>query len=334
MKPAGGNAMRNRLPLLLATTGIFLAATAPAWPQAFPSKPVRIISPYPTGIAPDGAVRVIADKLAQAWGQNVIVDPRPGANGFIAIGIAKKAADDGHQLLLAGNAHLAINPNLFRSVPYDPVKDFAPLSTIYRAIFFVAVASGGPARSVPELIARAKAGTGKVSYSSPYIGSPPHIGGALLAHMTGTSMLHVPFKEGAQVYLAVANGDVDWALGTVGSTHALVSAGRLRLIAVTAKSRLPSHPDVPTVAEAGGPAGYELDTWVSIVAPRGTPRHVVNRVSGDIAKVLALPDLGERFRAGLGVEPFATTPAQMAELLRADLKSYGELIKRTGITAE
>jgi tripartite-type tricarboxylate transporter receptor subunit TctC len=320
--------------LLLVSAGVALAAAPHARPQEFPRKPVRIISPYPTGITPDAAARLVADKLTKAWGQNVIVDPRPGANGFIAIGIARKAEADGHQLLLAGNAHLAINPNLFRSVPYDPVQDFVPLSTIYRAPFFVAVAAAGPLRSVPDLIARAKASPGKVSYSSPYIGSPPHLGAALLAYMTGTQMLHVAYKEGPQIYIAVANGEVDWALGTLGSTNPLVGAGRLKLIAIAAKSRLPSHPDVPTVVEAGGPAGYEVDTWVSFVAPRGTPAALARRISADIASALAQPDLQERYRATLGVEPFATAPAQMGELLRADLKSYGALIKRTGITAE
>jgi tripartite-type tricarboxylate transporter receptor subunit TctC len=327
--------MTTRATLLLAVAAIALA-TAPqdARPQDFPRKPVRVISPYPTGITPDAAVRLLADKLAKAWGQTVIVDPRPGANGFIAIGIAKKAEADGHQLMLAGNAHLAINPNLFRSVPYDPVKDFVPLSTIYRAPFFLAVAANGPLRGVADLVARAKANPGKVSYSSPYIGSPPHLGAALLAYMTGTQMLHVAYKEGPQIYVAVANGEVDWALGTLGSVNPLVSAGRLRLVAIAAKARLPSHPDVPTVVEAGGPPGYEVDTWVSLVAPRGTPDALTRRISADIAAALAQPDLQERYRATLGVEPFATAPRQMADLLRADLKSYGELIKRTGITAE
>jgi len=301
--------------------------------QAFPSKPVRIVSPYPSGITPDIAARVIAERLTKTWGQPVIVEPRPGANGFIAIGAAKKAAPDGHELLLAGQAHLAINPNLFASVPYDVEKDFVPLSLIYRTPFFIAVSTTGPYKSIPELIAAAKASQKTLSYSSPYVGSPPHLGGALFAFLTGTQMLHVPFKDGAQIYISVANGDVDWALGSIGSTLPLTKAGKIKLLAVATKSRLPDYPDVPTVAEAGGPAGYEVDTWVSLVAPRGTPPELARRISSDIAAALADGAVRERYR-GIGVDPVSNTPAQLAELIRADLKVYGEIVKRTGVKAE
>src|SRR5262249_21458298 len=266
-----------------------LAAATGALAQTFPSKPVKIVSPYPNGLTPDIAARAVAERLTRTWGQPVIVEPRPGANGFLAIGQAKKAPPDGYELLLARQAHPAINPRLFKSVPYDPEKDFAPLSLIYRTVFFVAVRSDGPYKGIPELIAAAKASQKKLSYSSPYVGSPPHLGAAQLAYLTGTEMVHVPFKEAAQVYISVANGDVDWALGSIGSSLPLTKAGKLKLLAIAAKARDPEHPDIPTVAEAGGPAGYEVDTWVSLVAPVGTPPEVAQRLSRDIAAAVTDP---------------------------------------------
>jgi tripartite-type tricarboxylate transporter receptor subunit TctC len=317
----------NRLAALL------LVAAQGAWAQGFPSKPVKIVSPYPNGLTPDIAVRAVAERLTRTWGQPVIVEPRPGANGFIAIGQAKKATPDGYELLLAGQSHLSINPRLFKSVPYDPEKDFAPLSLIYRTVFFVAVKADGPYKGIPELIAAAKASQKKLSYSSPYVGSPPHLGAAEFAYLTGTQMVHVPYKEAAQVYISVANGDVDWALGSIGSTLPLTKAGKLKLLAIAAKARDPEHPDIPTVAQAGGPAGYEVDTWVSLVAPAGTPPDLVRRLSADIAAAVADPEVKERFK-GIGVDPVSGTPAELAELVKRDLAAYGDIVKRTGVTAE
>jgi tripartite-type tricarboxylate transporter receptor subunit TctC len=317
----------NRLAALL------LVAAQGACAQGFPSKPVKIVSPYPNGLTPDIAVRAVAERLTRTWGQPVIVEPRPGANGFIAIGQAKKAVPDGYELLLAGQSHLSINPRLFKSVPYDPEKDFAPLSLIYRTVFFVAVKADGPYKGIPELIAAAKASQKKLSYSSPYVGSPPHLGAAEFAYLTGTQMVHVPYKEAAQVYISVANGDVDWALGSIGSTLPLTKAGKLKLLAIAAKARDPEHPDIPTVAQAGGPAGYEVDTWVSLVAPAGTPPDLVRRLSADIAAAVADPEVKERFK-GIGVDPVSGTPAELAELVKRDLAAYGDIVKRTGVTAE
>ena len=320
--------------LLLSLAGFAaLAAASPALPQAFPAKPVRIISPYPNGLTPDIAARAVADRLSRSWNQPVVVEPRPGANGFIAIGAAKKAAPDGYELLLAGQAHLSINPNIFPKAPYDAEQDFVPLSQIYRTPFFIAVAAGGPYKSVADLIAAAKASQKKLSYSSPYVGSPPHLGAALFAHLIGAEMVHVPFKDGAQIYISVANGDVDWALGSVGSVLPLLKAGKLKLIAFAQKTRLPDYPDIPTVAEAGGPEGYEVDTWVSLVAPRGTPAELARRISSDIAAALADATIRERFK-GIGVDPVPSTPAQLAELIRSDTKVYGEIVRRAGVKAE
>ena len=307
----------------------FPAAGAPA----FPGRGVRIVSPYPPGISPDVATRVVAEQLTRTWGQQVLIEPRPGANGFIAIAAAKKAPPDGHEFLLVGNAHLTINPNLFHSLPYDPVGDFAPISLIYRAPFFIVVSRLGPFKTVKDLVAAAKAHPDKVGYSTPYVGSPPHLGGALLAHLTGTKMLAVHFKDGAQLYTSVANGDVGFSVATVGSVSHLVNAGKLKLLAIAAASRLPTEPGVPTAKEAGLPAGYEVDSWVGFVALRGTPPDVVRRISQDTARAIEQVEVRERFRH-LGLEPVAATPDELSGIIRADLKRYAELVKKIGIQPE
>jgi len=312
---------------------LLLAAAWSACAQTFPGKPVKIVSPYPAGLTPDIAARAVAERLSKTWNQPVILEARPGANGLLAIGQARKSPPDGYELLVAGQAHLAINPRLFKSLPYDPEKDFTPLSLIYRTPFFILVSTAGPYKTIPDLIAAAKASQRKLSYSSPYVGSPPHLGGALFAYLTGTQMVHVPYKEAAQIYIAAANGDVDFVLGSVGSSLSLVRAGKLKLLALAAKARDPDHPDVPTVEQAGGPAGYEVDTWVSIVAPQGMPPELARRISGDIAQALADAGVRERFKA-LGVDPVSSTPAELAELVRRDLAAYGDIVKRTGVTAE
>jgi tripartite-type tricarboxylate transporter receptor subunit TctC len=311
---------------------LLLALTA--WQaQAFPTKPVKIVSAYPTGITPDTAARLVAERMSRSLGQSVLIEPRPGGNGFIAIGAAKKGVADGHELLLLGNAHLTINPRLFRSIPYDPEADFVPVSLIYRAPFFIVVSADGPFRTIQDLIAAAKARPESVAYSTPYVGSPPHLGGAMLAALTDTKMQAIHFKEGPQIYTSVANGDVGFSIATVGSAAPLVKAGRLRLLAIAASERLAAQPDVPTVKELGGPVGYEVESWVGFVAPRGTPAEAVRRLGAEVTAALADAELKERYR-NLGVEPVSTTSAQMLELIRADLRRTGDVVRRAGIQPE
>jgi len=309
------------------------AACAFATAQSYPTKPVRIISPFPAGLGPDVAIRVVAEGLSATWGQPVIVDARPGANGFIAIEAAKKASPDGYMLLNAGQAHLAINPKLFRKVSYDPEKDFVPISTYFRAPFFIVLPSSGPHRDLRDLIAYAKSNPGKLTYSSPYVGSPGHLGTELLAYLTGTQMLHVPYKEASQVYTSVATGEVNWSMGSIGSLTPMLRAGRIRMVAIAAKARLASHSDVPTVAEAGGPPNFLVDVWGGLVAPAGTGPDIVNQISAVLGRVLARPDTIERFR-GMGLEAVASTPAETAGFVRADAKLFGDQIARIGIAAD
>ncbi|HYS75695.1 MAG TPA: tripartite tricarboxylate transporter substrate binding protein [Burkholderiales bacterium] len=303
-------------------------------PQAgYPTKVVKILAPYSSGAGPSIFMRIMGDKLAKAWGQQVIVDSRPGASGFIAIEAGKNAAPDGHELLIVSNAHVAINPALYKKLPYDTEKDFVPVGMIYRTPFFVTVKTDGPYPTVRALIAAAKASPGKLTYGAPYVGSPSHLGGADLEYRTGTKMVLVPYKDQSQIYASIANGDLDWMLSTLGSALPLLKAGRIKLIAVAAKHRSQSAPEVPTVEEVGGPAGFAVDAWIAVLAPRGTPRELVRRINADLNKQLGDSDVLERLKI-LGFEPSPGTPEQLAEEIRRDTKTYGDLVRRTGATAD
>jgi tripartite-type tricarboxylate transporter receptor subunit TctC len=308
-------------------------AVVPAQAQTFPAKLVRITSPYPTGISPDIAARLIADKLSRYWNQQVLVEARPGANGFIAFNAVKKAPPDGHDLLLVGDSHLTINPYLFKALPYDPESDFAPVGIIYRAPFFIWVAGDSPYKSVGDLVAAARKDPNRVAYSTPYVGSPPHLGGALLAQLSGTSMLAVQFKESAQLFTSVINGDIAFNISSLGSGVALLKAGRIRALATTSTRRTPELPDVPTVQEAGGPGGYDLETWVGLLAPRGTPAEVTGRISADVNRAQQEQDVRDRYRA-MGLQTLTGTASDMGNAVRTGLRKNADVVKRMGIQPE
>jgi len=304
-----------------------------AFAQAFPSKVVKFTAPFAAGAGPAIFTRIIADKLSKAWSQPVIVDAKPGASGFIAIEAVKSAAPDGHELLVVSNAHVAINPALYKTLPYDPRKDFVPVAMFYRTPFFLVVSTAGPYQSVPALINAAKANPGSVSYGSSYVGSPSHLGSAEFEFLTGTKMIHVPYKDQSQMYVAIAGGDVGWAFSTLGSALPLMQSGRLKPIAIAARQRLKSLPDVPTLEQAGGPPGMVVDSWLAVVAPRGTPPEIVRKINADINKQLADPDVlaqMERF----GFEAAPGTPEQLADIIRADETKFADLVRRTGATAD
>ena len=315
--------------LVVAWLGVAAATLA----QSFPSRPVKITAPYSAGAAPATFTRAVAEKLSKLWGQPVIVEPKPGASGFIAIEAVKSAVPDGHDLLVASDAHVAINPALYKKLPYDPQKDFVPVAMFYHTPFYLAVATAGPYQTVPALIAAAKKDPGAVSYGSSYVGSPSHLGSAEFEFLTGTKMIHAPYKDQSQMYVGIANGDVGWAFTTLGSALPLMQAGRIKLIAVAAPQRSKVQPDVPTLAEAGGPATMTVGAWLAILAPRGTPPDVVRKINADVNKVLADPEILQQMRT-LGFDPAPETPEQLAAEIRADAVKYGELVRRTGATAD
>lgn len=320
-----------RRQLLLGLAAAVLAA--PALATDFPTKPVRILTPFPAGSGPEAVLRVLAEKLQRRWGKPVIVENRPGANGFIAIDAFKRGATDGTDLIQLDNVHLVAYPHLFKKLPYDPVHDFEPVAPLFRTYFFVAVAANSPYKTVGDILADAKAHPGELNYGSWSVGNPVHLGSALLEAMSGTQMQHVVYKETSLLYTGVATGELRWALGSLATAGALYRSGKLRFIAVTAPQRHSAFPDLPTVAESRGPAGYEVTGWTTIAAPKGLPKDVADKINQDIAASLAEPDIKERY-AAFGYEPFPVTREQFTAFIAAESAKYADVIKRAKVALD
>jgi tripartite-type tricarboxylate transporter receptor subunit TctC len=314
--------------LCLATT---LASVASA--QPFPTRPVRTVLPYSAGSGPDAVMRSVGDKLGREWGHQVLVDNKPGANSWLALGEVKRAAPDGHTLLVVDATPMTLQPNLYKQLPFDPVKDFEPVTPLYSTHFFVVVGANSPWKDMAGLIAAARAKKGQVSYGSWGIGSVAHVGTAQFEGATGTEMLHVPFRELPQLYTAVATGEVDWAFGTAATVDPLYRAKKVKLLAYAGPKRLAGYEDVPTVTEAGGPAGFELRTWVALYAPKGTPKAVVDRINASVTKTLTEPEVRARF-AGFGFEPWSASPAEIARVSATDTRRFADIVKRASISLD
>ncbi|MEY2891397.1 MAG: hypothetical protein RJA98_1305 [Pseudomonadota bacterium] len=314
----------------LATAGLaalsLLAGTA-AHAQEFPTKTVRILTPFPAGAGPEAVLRLLAEKLQKKWGKPVIVENKPGANGFIAIDAWKHGATDGHDLIQLDNVHLVAYPHLFKKLPYDPVKDFDPIAPLFRTYFFVGVPANSKYKTVGDIIADAKANPGKLNYGSWSVGNPVHLGSALLESMTGTQMEHIIYKEVSMLYTGVATGELNWALGSMASAGPMQRAGKIRFIGVTAPKRHPAFPDVPTVSESGGPAGYEVTGWTTIAAPKGLPKAVADKIQKDINDALAEPDIKDRY-AAFGYETFPTTRDQFNAYIASESVKWADVVKR------
>jgi tripartite-type tricarboxylate transporter receptor subunit TctC len=308
----------------LATLGL---VTSPAFAQDFPTKAVRIITPFPAGAGPEGVVRVLAEKLQKKWGKPVIVENRPGGNGFIAISEFKRGATDGHDLIQLDNVHLAAYPHLFKKLPYDAAKDFEVLTPLFRTYFFVGVPVNSPYKTVGQIVADAKAKPTQLNYGSWSVGNPVHLGSALLEAMTGTEMQHVIYKETSMLYTGLANGELHWSLGSLATAGPMQRAGKVKFIAVTGPKRHAAFPDVPTVAESGGPAGYEVTGWTTIATPKGVSKAVTDKIQKDIEAALAEPDMKERF-ATFGYDSFPATREQFNAFIAAESAKYADVIKR------
>lgn len=318
----------------LLTLGIVAAGLAgTALAQTFPSKPVRILTPFPAGAGPEAVLRMLAEKLQKKWGQPVIVENKPGGNGFIAIDAFKRGATDGYDLIQLDNVHLVAYPHLFKKLPYDPAKDFDVLTPLFRTYFFVGVGSASKYKTVADILGDAKANPGKLNYGSWSVGNPVHLGSALLEAMTGTEMQHVIYKETAMLYAGVANGELNFSLGSLATAGPLQRAGKIRFIAVTAPKRHSAFPDVPTVSESGGPAGYEVTGWTTIAAPRGLPKAVADKIQKDIEEALAEPDIKDRY-ATFGYETFPVTREQFSTFISAESSKYADVVKRAKVSLD
>jgi tripartite-type tricarboxylate transporter receptor subunit TctC len=317
---------RRTLSALFAVTGLAVGITS--WAQDFPTKPVRIITPFPVGSGPEGVVRLLADKLSRNWGKPVIVENRPGGNGFIAIDAFKRGANDGHDLIQLDNVHLSAYPHLFKKLPYDAKVDFEPLLPLFKTYFFFSVATDSKYKTVADIISDAKTHPGKLNYGSWSVGNPVHLGSALFETVTGTDMQHVIYKETTMLYTGVANGELSFAMGTNATAGAMQRAGKLRYVAIAAPKRLSNFPNVPTVAESGGPSGFEVSGWTAIAAPKGVPKAVADKIQRDIEKALAEPDFKEKFNS-FAYEPFPQTREQFAAYTTAESARYAEIIRKT-----
>jgi tripartite-type tricarboxylate transporter receptor subunit TctC len=305
---------------LCALALVLLAASAQAdWT---PSGPVRLLHTFSAGSGPDIAARIIAEELTKSWKHQVVVEPRPGASGGIAVDAVNKAAPDGHAIVLMGSGELTINPSLNKNITFQ-ASDVRPISTIYRTAFFV-TATTKTNDSIADIIKAAKAAPGQVSYGSPFIGSPSHLGGALLEAQTGTRMLHVPARP-PQAYVSLAQGDITWALMTEITGRPYIANRQLRLLAVAAKQRVSYAPDIPTVQEVLGGPQFETEAWVGILGPRNLPDPLVASIHRAIEPILANSEVQKRL-AGIGFEMFPSTTADFVKLITSDGTKYGKLI--------
>jgi tripartite-type tricarboxylate transporter receptor subunit TctC len=316
---------------LLATAASF---AVPAVAQAdFPNKPVTIVTAFPPGSGPDAVLRLVAEKLGKTWNQRVLVENKPGGGGFIAMDGVKRAAPDGHTLLQLDSEHLSALPHLYKSRNFVTLQTFEPVASLFRTPFMVAVASDSKWKSMTDLLAAVKAKPGQVTYGSWGIGSPGHLGAEQLELASGLEMQHVPFRETSQLFTSVGSGDVSWSFGSIPSSQGPYKAGKLRYLAIAAAKRVPQLPDVPTVAEAGGPAGFEVNSFVVLVAPKGIPAAVRAKINSDVAKAIAEPDVKARFDT-FAFEPIAWSSEEIGRNAQIKSKVYEQLVNRKNISLE
>ena len=307
---------------------------APGFAQGdYPARPVTLVTPFAAGSGPDAVLRLVADKLGRQWNQRVIIDNKPGGGGFIAIDAARRAAADGYTLLQLDSEHLAALPYLYRQRNFKTLETFEPLAALFRTPFMIAVSSESKLKNVRELVAEAKSESGKLSYGSWGVGSPGHLGGAQLESLTGTTMQHVPYREVSQLYTSVATGELAWAFASIPSSQGPYKAGKLKYIAIAAPKRIAQLPEVPTVAESGGPAQLDVNSFVVIVAPKGVPAALKAKINADVAKAVKDPEVAARFDT-FAFEPLAWSPEEVLKQAEAKSRIYEALIKRANISLE
>jgi tripartite-type tricarboxylate transporter receptor subunit TctC len=319
--------------LAVVVLGALVLCSTSLQAQDFPTKPVRILTPFPVGSGPEGVLRLVADKLSRTWGKPVVVENKPGGNGFIAIDTFKRGANDGHDLIQLDSVHLSAYPHLFKKLPYDPKADFEPLAPLFKTYFFVTVSTDSKYKKVADLIADAKAHPGRLNYGSWSVGNPVHLGSALFESVTGTDMQHVIYKETSMLYSGVANGELSFALGSNATAGAMYRAGKLQYLAVAAPKRVSAFPHVPTVGESGGPAGFEVSGWTTIAAPRGLPKTVTDKIQRDIERALTEPDVRDKF-ASFAYEPFTLNRDQLNAYIQAESTRFGSIIKKAQVSLD
>ena len=292
--------------------------------QTFPNKPIRLISPYAAGGANDIVCRVIAPRLSESLGQQVVVDNRPGAGSIVATSLLAKTAPDGYSIMMADIAHGA-NPALHSKLPYDTLKDFASVTLVALLPTVLIVHPSLPVKSVKELIALAKSRPGQLNYSSSGAGSTNHLAAELFKNDTGIDVVHIPYQGGGQTLAALLGAQVQMTFITLPATLPHIKAGKVRVLAVSSAKRIAALPDVPTVMEAGIP-DFEVYLWIGVVAPTGVPGEIITKLSTDINRVLAIADVKERI-SGLGANVIGSTPEQLTDFIKAEIARWNKAIK-------
>ena len=314
--------------------GLLLALLSlAAHPQAdtYPSKPIRIIVPFPAGGATDIAARAIADKMSLNWKQPVLIENRAGAGGNVGADYVAKSAPDGYTLVMGITGSHAINISLYSKMPYDPVKDFEAITQVAVVPNVVVVHPSVPAKTLAGFIALAKRSPGKYDYASLGSGTAAHLGMELLKTTAGIFMVHIPYRGSAPAVADLIGGQVQVMMDGLPSALPHVKAGRLRALAVTSQKRSPAAPDVPTIAESY--PGFYADAWSGLFAPKGTPRAIVEKIAVETKRILNLPDVRERF-AGLGAEPVGSTPAEFAQHVQREIAKWAVVVKQSGAKAD
>jgi len=299
----------------------------------FPNKPVNIVTAFAAGSGPDAVLRQISEKLSKLWNQPVTITNKPGGGGFIAIDATQRMPADGYTLLQLDSEHLAALPLLYKSKNFVTLNVFDPVAPLFRTPFLVSVATDSKWQNMKDLIAAAKAEPNKVSYGSWGVGSPGHLGGEQLELLTGAEMTHVAYREVSQLFTSVGAGDIQWSFASIPSSQGVYKAGKIRYIAVAAAKRLPQMPDVPTVAEAFGPAGFEVNSFVSLVAPKGIANDVKAKINADVLRVLADPEVKARYNT-FAFETITWSPDDIRKNADAKHKIYEQLVKRKNISLD
>ena len=314
--------------VVLATIAACTLHVQSALAQTYPNKLVRIVVPQAPGGASDALARIIAQRLSERWKQPVVVENKAGAGGVIGTESVAKSAPDGHTLLLAYDGTHAVNASLYKSLPFDPIKDFTPVATLANVPFLLAVNASSKASDMKQFIDLAKAAPGKVTYGSAGNGSVNHLLGAMFGKGAGVELVHVPYKGAAPAITDLIGGSVDSVFSSIPSLVGHIQSGRVRALAVTSSRRSAALPNVPTIAESGL-SGFAVAPWFGLLAPTGTPADVIAKISEDVAVLLSTKDVIDAFSAQ-GAEPFRTTPSEFAAILRSDIDKWAVVVRESG----
>ena len=299
--------------------------------DVYPSKTIRLVVPFAPGGGSDIVARLLSPKMTEALGQTVVVDNRAGASANLGAAVVAKAAPDGYTLLLA-NANYTINPSLFKSLPFDPVREFAPVALLANVTNVLAIHPSIPAKSVKELISFAKAHPGQLNFASPGNGTSSHLAGELFRQVAKIEVVHIPYKGATPAITDLIAGQVSFTMASVLSVLPYAKQGRLRMLAVTTAKRSGALPDIPTISEAGLP-GFEVSNWYGILATGGTPRPAVDRLNSELARIARVPDLAEKL-AAQGADPATGTPEEFERFIQAELKKWSAVVRSAGINPE